>query len=82
MLRRAFIKRFSAGVLGCGMLAEALLSKGPSMEVVESLGRPVATASFKGRGMDLGPRVRQRPDMEYRWEHRHGVVYLNGRANY
>jgi hypothetical protein len=80
MIRRAFIKRFSAGVLGCGMLAEALLSKGPSMEVVEILERPVAT-SFKGRS-NLGPRVRAVPGMEYRWEHQHGVVYLNGKANY
>jgi hypothetical protein len=79
MLRRAFIKRFSAGVLGCGMLADALLAKGPSMEVVEILERPVAT-SFKGRS-NLGIRVRAIPGMEYKWEHRHGVVYLNGRSD-
>jgi hypothetical protein len=49
------------------------------MEVVEILERPVATASL-GRS-NLGPRVRAVPGMEYRWEHQHGVVYLNGKSN-
>lgn len=88
MIRRAFIKRFSAGVLGCGMLAEALLSKGPTMEVVTSMLQPVATAnSISGdRKIDLGPRVRDRKDMEHRFEAepdwrsnpRLGIIYLNG----
>ena len=86
MIRRAFIKRFSAGVLGCGMLAEALLSRGPTMEVVTSLLQPVATAnSISGdRRIDLGPRVRDRKDMEHRFEQnnpsdiRRGIIYLNG----
>ena len=95
MIRRAFIKRFSAGVLGCGMLAEALLSRGPSMEVVEmDEQRPVVTAnSISGdRRIDLGPRVRDRPDMEHRFEaqadnpyqHRNvrkGVIYLHGKRD-
>ncbi len=68
MIRRAFIKRFSAGVLGCGMLAEALLSRGPTMEVVETmLQRPVAT-STRQRAFHLGPRVQQRDDMTYSFE--------------
>jgi hypothetical protein len=78
MIRRAFIKRFSAGVLGCGMLAEALLSRGPSMEVVETmLQRPVATAnSISGdRAIDLGPRVRDRDDLEHRFEERNSMSY-------
>ena len=94
MIRRAFIKRFSAGVLGCGMLAEALLSRGPSMEVVEmDEQRPVATVRARGYDvLDLGPRVRDRPDMEHRFEasadnpYRHynvrrGVIYLNGKRD-
>lgn len=68
MIRRAFIKRFSAGVLGCSMLAEALLSKGPTMEVVETmLQRPVAVSTQR-RAWALGPRVQQRDDMTHSFE--------------
>jgi hypothetical protein len=94
MIRRAFIKRFSAGVLGCGMLAEALLSKGPTMAVALT-DAPVVTAnSISGdRRIDLGPRVRDRKDMEHRFEARadnprqhrqvrRGVLYVNGLADY
>ena len=92
MIRRTFIKRFSAGVLGCGMLAEALLSRSPTMEVVETMNRPVAGVDYvpvQDR-IDLGPRVRDRKDMEHRFEkstpynvvgvHRvkRGIIYLNG----
>jgi len=68
VIRRAFIKRFSAGVLGCGMLADALLSKGPTMDVVETiLTQPVATTPAR-KAWHLGPRVQQRDDMSYSFE--------------
>lgn len=95
MIRRTFIKRFSAGVLGCGMLAEALLSRGPSMEVSELVDeRPTATTMVRHPAdiLDLGPRVRDRKDMEHRYESsadnplrhynvRRGVIYLNGKRD-
>jgi hypothetical protein len=83
MIRRAFIKRFSAGVLGCGMLADALLSKGPTMLVAET-DVPVASARFipEHRRIDLGPRVRAREDMEHKFERGQGLLYVNGLADH
>jgi hypothetical protein len=83
MIRRTFIKRFSAGVLGCGMLADALLSRGPTMMVAET-DMPVASARFipEHRRIDVGPRVRNRDDMEHKFERGHGVLYVNGLPDY
>ena len=75
MIRRTFIKRFSTAVLGCGMLAEALLSRGPSMLVQE---RVFESAYVGGRGPGksdvFGPRVVDRVDLDYKYENRLGVV--------
>ena len=79
MIRRAFIKRFSAGVLGCGMLAEALLSRGPTMMVREHE-RVVATKNYipENLRIDIGPRVRDRKDMEHKFEEGRGWLYVDG----
>ena len=79
MFRRAFIKRFSVGVLGCGMLAEALLSRGPTMMVAET-DLVVAVKNYIPGHLriDLGPRVRDRKDMEHKFEHGRGWLYVDG----
>lgn len=88
MIRRAFIKRFSVGVLGCGMLAEALLSRGPTMQVVETINRPVAGVDYVPiqNRIDVGPRVRDRKDLKHTFEAeedwpsnpRRGTLYVDG----
>lgn len=79
MIRRTFIKRFSAGVLGCGMLADALLSRGPTMMVREQ-DQVVAVKNYipEHLRIDLGPRVRDRKDMDHKFEQGQGWLYVDG----